>query len=79
MAQAVSNYEKNRTKILLYCPLKRIRKSHMTPHSMILHGTWLRAVEKLEYLSENKTKKENIFTHWSVAQAGLNDEYKVYM
>ena len=27
-----------------------------------------------EYLSENQTKNETILIHWSVAQAGLNDE-----
>ena len=30
--------------------------------------------EKLEYLSENETKNENILNHWSVAQAGSNGE-----
>ena len=29
---------------------------------------------KFEELSENLTKIENIFTHWSVAQAGSNYE-----
>ena len=29
---------------------------------------------KIEYLGENETKYENILTHWSVAQAGWNDE-----
>ena len=43
---------------------------NLTPHRMILRGT----SKKLEYLSENETKKENIITHWSVAQAGSNDE-----
>ena len=37
---------------------------------IILRGT----SEKLEYLSENETKHENILTHWSLAQAGSNDE-----
>ena len=27
-----------------------------------------------EYLSENQTKNETILIHWSVDQAGLNDE-----
>ena len=27
-----------------------------------------------EYLGENETKFENILTHWSVVQAGSNDE-----
>ena len=31
-------------------------------------------LEKLEYLSENETKNENILNHWSVAQAGSNGE-----
>ena len=30
-----------------------------------------------EYLGENETKFENISTHWSVAQAGSNDEKKL--
>ena len=42
----------------------------MTPRSIILRG----ALEKFEYLGENETKNETILTHWSVAQAGLNDE-----
>ena len=46
---------------------------YLTPHSMILRET----SEKLEYLGENKTKKENILTHWSVAQAGSNDKKKL--
>ena len=29
---------------------------------------------KYEYLGENKTKSETVLTHWSVAQAGSNDE-----
>ena len=29
---------------------------------------------KFEKLSDILTKIENILTHWSVAQAGLNDE-----
>ena len=40
----------------------------MTPRSLILCG----ALEKSEYLDD--TKNETILTHWSVAQAGLNDE-----
>ena len=43
---------------------------NLTPRSMILPGT----SEKYEYLGENETKNENILTHWSVAQAGSNDE-----
>ena len=37
---------------------------------MILRGD----SEKFKYLSENLTKIENIVTHWSLAQADLNDE-----
>ena len=29
---------------------------------------------KFEYLGQNETKYENMLTHWSVAQAGSNDE-----
>ena len=43
---------------------------NLTPRSMILPGT----SDKYEYLGENETKNENILTHWSVAQAGSNDE-----
>ena len=32
---------------------------------------------KFEYLSENETKLENILTHWSVAQAGSNEDLGV--
>ena len=39
VATADSNYEKNRSKILFVCPLKRIRKSHLTPRNIILRGT----------------------------------------
>ena len=42
----------------------------MTLHSIILRGTSV----KYEYLGENETKNENILTHWSVDQAGSNDE-----
>ena len=54
-------------------PLKRIQKGQMIPRSMILCGT----SENYEFLSENQIKKENILTHWSVAQAGSNDEKKL--
>ena len=37
---------------------------------MILRGD----SEKYKYLSENETKFEAILTHWSVAQAGLNEQ-----
>ena len=43
---------------------------NLTLRSMILRGT----SKKYEYLSENETKNETILTHWSVAQAGSNDE-----
>ena len=42
----------------------------MTQRSIILSGT----PEKYEYLGENETKNETFLTHWSVAQAGSNDE-----
>ena len=32
---------------------------------------------KFEYLDENETKNETVLTHWSVAQAGSNDEKKL--
>ena len=32
--------------------------------------------EKFKYLSKNLTNIENTLTHWSVAQAGRNDEKK---
>ena len=35
-----------------------------------LHGD----SEKFEYLTENQIKIENSLAHWSVTQAGLNDE-----
>ena len=56
---------------------------------MILRGTWPCAVwycaeldsaqydtarKKYEFLGENETKNETILTHWSVGQAGSNDE-----
>ena len=37
---------------------------------MILRGT----SKKYEYLGENETKNKTILTHWSVGQAGSNDE-----
>ena len=40
---------------------------------MMLRGVIFSTL-KYEYLGENKTKNENILTHWSVAQAGSNDE-----
>ena len=45
---------------------------NLTLRSIILRGD----SEKFEYLSEDETKNENILTHWSVAQAGSNDEKK---
>ena len=42
---------------------------------MILHGVGIfDTIVNFEYLRENETKFENILTHWSVAQAGSNDE-----
>ena len=57
----------------------------LTPRSIILREetpsnlvAWLRAVwycaEKFENLSKNETKNESILNHWSLAQAGPNDE-----
>ena len=44
---------------------------------MILHGVGIfDTIVNFEYLRENETKFENILTHWSVAQAGSNDEKK---
>ena len=43
---------------------------NLTPRSIILRRT----SEKYEYLDENETKNETVLTHWSVAQAGSNDE-----
>ena len=43
---------------------------NLTPRSIILRGT----PEKYKYLSKNDTKNKTILTHWSVAQASLNDE-----
>ena len=44
---------------------------------MILHGVGIfDIIVNFEYLRENETKFENILTHWSVAQAGSNDEKK---
>ena len=40
----------------------------------IKDGHCLEGQSKFEQLSEILTKVENILTHWSVAQAGLNDE-----
>ena len=37
---------------------------------MILRGT----SKKYKYLGENEIKNETILTHWSVGQAGSNDE-----
>ena len=72
---------KNRLKILLDCPLIRVRKSHMTPGSTKLQGAWTlrsiilrRALKKYEYLGEKEIKNETILTQWSLAQAGSNDE-----
>ena len=66
---------------MLDCPLKKdTEKSldsaqydtaqNLTQRSIILRGT----LKKFEYLGKNETEFENILTHWSVAQAGLNDE-----
>ena len=58
--------------------LRRILKSHFTPHSMILHGTWLSAVwycvelQKSWITQQKLNQIETILTHWSVAQAGSN-------
>ena len=48
----------------------------MTPPSMIQRGVSF-FILNFEYLGENETKNENILTHWSVAQASLNDEKKL--
>ena len=52
---------------------------NLTLHNIILQGTWLRAVYYCAELRKNtnisgETKNETILTHWSVAQAGSNDE-----
>ena len=44
VAKADSNCEKTGRKYRLTVPLKRIRKSHLTPCTMIVCRTWLRAV-----------------------------------
>ena len=43
---------------------------NLTQRRIILRRT----SKKFEYLGENETEFENILTHWSVAQAGSNDE-----
>ena len=65
----------------LTVPLKRIQKSHLTRRSTILCRTWLRAVwncaelrKKLNISAKTTPKTKPLLTHWSVAQAGLNDE-----
>ena len=81
MTRADTNFETNRKKILFDCPFKKdTEKSldsgqydtsqNLTPRSMILRGT----LKKFEYLGENEIKIDTILTHWSVAQAGSNDE-----
>ena len=35
---------------------------------------FFRCIFEFEYLGENETEFENILTHWSVAQAGSNDD-----
>ena len=47
---------------------------NLTQRSMILRRVNL---EKLEYLGENKTKYENISTHYSVARADSNYKKQV--
>ena len=79
-------YKKKQVENLVWCPFKKdTEKSHesahydsaqyhtarnLTPCSIILGGT----PEKYEYLGESETKNQTILTHWSVAQAGSNDE-----
>ena len=65
----------------LTVPLKRIQKSHLTRRSTILCRTWLRAVwyceelrKKLNISAKTTPKTKPLLTHWSVAQAGSNDE-----
>ena len=81
MTKAESNFEENRSKILLDCPLnKDMEKSldsaqydtarNLTQRSIILRRT----SKKFEYLGENETEFQTVLTHWSVAQAGSNDE-----
>ena len=43
---------------------------NLTLRSMILRGT----SKKYKYLGKNQIKNETILTHWSVGQAGSNDE-----
>ena len=70
MAQAGSNYEKNRSKISLDCPFKYDTETsndsaqydtaqNLTARSMILRGASL----KFKYLGENETKNKTILTH----------------
>ena len=70
MAKADSNYEKNRSKILFDLPFK---KDTAKSHDSAQYDTE-RSSEKFEYLGENETKNETLSTHWSVAQAGSNEE-----
>ena len=56
--------------IFNFCPNVLGLNFILTPRSMILRGV----SEKFEYLSEDETKNKNILSHWSVAQAGSNDE-----
>ena len=43
-------------------------------YDTVLRGVSIFDTKFRIYLGENKTKFENILTHWSVAQAGSNDE-----
>ena len=68
-----------------HCPLKSLWKSFrkwlgswVTPHSMILRGDWLCTVccpERFEQLGKILATIDNIFIHWSVAQAGSKFEW----
>ena len=67
MAKADSNYEKTGRNSRLTLPLKRIRKSHLTPRSTVQYHTALR-FEKIRISQQKRNRKQNYFNPWSVVQ-----------
>ena len=54
--------------------LNKCLKGYIFYFCTIVLGLHFFLTLKYKYLGENETKNETILTHWSVGQAGSNDE-----
>ena len=78
VAQAGSNYEKTGQKSRWTVPLHMIQKSQITPRSMILHRTWLRAVWYCAELDSEQYDTAGSFVKIRISRRKLNPKQNYF-